>query len=117
MNKKKIEDYDFGRIIVNGKSYKSDIIIFWDKVRSGWWRREGHTLHVEDIADIIDENPDVIVIGTGAYGLMNVLPETENYIKSKGVKLIVKKTKEACKIFNKLSREGKKVVAALHLTC
>jgi len=33
------------------------------------------------------------------------------------VKVIAKPTSEAVKVFNKLVKEGKKVVGAFHLTC
>jgi len=58
----------------------------------------------------------VLVVGTGYSGLMKVLPETENYLKSKGIELIVQSTREACETFNRLVK-SKRVIAALHLTC
>jgi len=39
-----IESYDFGRIVVNGRKFGSDLIIFPDRVNGGWWRKEGRTL-------------------------------------------------------------------------
>jgi len=112
-----IDSYDFGQIVVNGRRYTSDVIVFPDRVRDGWWRREGHRLHVEDIEGAIGEGkPEVLVVGTGHSGLMKVLPETESYVKSKGIELIVQDTREACKTFNRLVK-SKRVMAALHLTC
>lgn len=35
-----INSYDFGRIVVDGKAYTSDVIIFPDRVNSYWWRKE-----------------------------------------------------------------------------
>ena len=46
---------------------------------------------------------------------MEVPEETREYIRSKGVEIIVEKTKKACELFNEL--KNKRVVAALHLTC
>ena len=46
-----IESYKFGAIVINGKKYTSDIIVFPEHVIDGWWRKEGHRLHVEDIED------------------------------------------------------------------
>lgn len=112
-----IDSYDFGQIVINGRRYTSDVIVFPDRVRDSWWRREGHRLHVEDIEGAVqEEKPEVLVVGTGYSGLMKVLPETENYLKSKGIELIVQSTREACKTFNSLVK-SKKVIAALHLTC
>lgn len=111
-----IDSYDFGEIVINSKRYTSDVIIYPDKVNSHWWRKEGHELCIDDLEDVLDQKPDVIVVGTGNPGLMRVLSETEKLIKSKGVRLIVQSTREACKTYNQLS-STQKVIALLHLTC
>lgn len=112
-----IDSYDFGKIVINGRRYTSDVIVFPNRVRDSWWRREGHRLHVKDIEGAVqEEKPEVLVVGTGYSGLMKVLPETENYLKSKGIELIVQSTREACETFNRLVK-SKRAIAALHLTC
>jgi len=111
-----IDSYDFGRIVVDGKAYTSDVIIFPDKVKDNWWRKEGHALHIEDIELVVAEKQEVLIVGTGNYGLLKVLPETKEYIESKGIELIVEPTEKACEIYNEVSKD-KKAVAALHLTC
>jgi hypothetical protein len=47
-----IESYDFGVMVVNGKRYTSDLIIYQEKVFDGWWRKEGHRLYMEDLNKI-----------------------------------------------------------------
>jgi len=111
-----IESYDFGRIVINGRKFESDLIIFPDRVNGNWWRKEGHILTVDDIKEIVDAKPEVLVVGTGYSGLMRVLPQTERYLGSSGIELITAKTEKACKIYNELSK-SRRVVAALHLTC
>ncbi len=119
-----IDSYEFGTIVIKGRRYSSDVIIYPDRVKDDWWRKEGHQLCIDDLEDVIEENPDTIVVGKGNPGLMRVLPETEEYIKSKGIKLIIQSTKEACKTYNQLSSPptagfstSQKVIALLHLTC
>jgi hypothetical protein len=112
----KIDYYLFGRITIDGKDYSSDVIIYPDRVDSSWWRKEGHRLDKDDLKDILESKPDVLIVGTGAYGTMVVPRETEEFLKKKGIKLIADNTKSACETFNSLSGSGK-VVAALHLTC
>ena len=111
-----IESYDFGRIVVDGKEYTSDVIIYPDNVDGNWWRKEGHRLQVVDIEKAIQEKPEILIVGTGASGLMEVPKDVENYITSKGIKLVVDTTKNACDAYNRLSPSGK-TIAALHLTC
>ncbi len=111
-----IDSYEFGRIVVNGKQYDSDLIIFPDFIKENWWRKSGHSVHIEDLKDAIDANPEVIIIGTGYYGRMKVSKETREYAKSRGIQLIVENTSKAAATYNRLS-QVKKAIAALHLTC
>ena len=101
---------------MDGKEYTSDVIIFPDKVKDNWWRKEGHALHIEDIELVAAEQQEVLIVGTGKYGILEVLQETKEYIESKGIELIVEQTEKACEMYNEVSKD-KKAVAALHLTC
>ncbi len=112
-----IESYDFGRVVVDGKEYTTDLIIFPERVEDGWWRKQGHRLYVEDIEEVIEERPEVLVVGTGYWGLMRVPDETKRQIEERGIELIIQPTKQAYKTYNKLIRSGREAVAALHLTC
>jgi len=109
----KINSYSFGRITIDNKTYNQDIIIYPNKITT-WWRKEGHELNPEDITEIIKKNPDLLIIGTGAHGLMKVKEETKEILRKRNIEFISAKTEEACRIFNESSR---KVIAALHLTC
>jgi len=111
-----VDSYQFGQIVISGKKYTSDVIIFPDRVKENWWRKSGHRLCLEDIAEIITENPEVLVVGTGASGLVKVLPEVKQSLEAQGIKLIAEPTNEACNIYNQLCH-SQRVVAALHLTC
>ena len=111
-----IDAYDFGRIVIDGTVFTSDVIIFPDRVKDEWWRKDGHVLHIEDIESIVKEKPEVLIVGTGKYGVMKVSVQTREYIESNGIDLIVEQTDKACEVYNQISRE-KRVIAALHLTC
>lgn len=114
-----IDGYSFGRIVIDKKTYTSDVIIYPNRVDSSWWRKEGHYLQPADLTDIINAKPDVLIIGTGASGVMKVPEETLKFIKSKGIEVYLETTGKAVELFNKLQSEnsGKRIVAALHLTC
>ncbi len=113
----KVKSYEFGRIEINGTVYTSDIIIYDDHVKSSWWRKEGHYLQIEDIEEILEVKPDVIIIGTGKFDTMKVSNEVKKELKSRGVEAIYANTDEACCRHNEISGSGKTVVTALHLTC
>ncbi|MDH7607083.1 MAG: Mth938-like domain-containing protein [Candidatus Bathyarchaeota archaeon] len=114
-----IDSYDFGVIVVDGKRYTSDLIVFPEKVVSGWWRKEGHKLYIEDLKEVFSHTPlpEVLVVGTGYSGLVKVLPEVEKALKEHGIKLVVQPTVEAYKTFNELLKAGRLVAGAFHLTC
>ncbi|KPJ60040.1 MAG: hypothetical protein AMJ46_08920 [Latescibacteria bacterium DG_63] len=111
-----IDSYEFGEIIVDGKTYNSDVIIYPDRVQGDWWRKEGHKLSVEDVKDIVAAKPEVLIVGTGYSGSLAVLSKTKHFLESENIEVLAYNTRKACRKYNELSR-AKRVVAALHLTC
>jgi hypothetical protein len=111
-----IEHYEFGSITVDGEAHAADLIILPQRVIGGWWRREGHALHREDLGPVFDAQPDLLVVGTGASGAMRIPEETRRALKEAGIRLIAAPTAEAVETYNGL-RGGERVAAALHLTC
>jgi hypothetical protein len=112
-----IDSYQFGRIVINGVSYDSDCLIVGETVRSNWWRKQGHSLSVKDLKDVIAAKPSMLVVGCGASGLMKVPEQTRQLLLEKDIQLEVLDTGDAVKRFNELSTQGAGVAAALHLTC
>lgn len=112
-----VEEYRFGYIRIAGEEYTRDVIVYPDRVRPNWWRKEGHSLCLEDIREVLEFKPEVIVIGTGAYGVMRVPDEVVRELERRGIRVIVAPTSEAVRTFNELLRQGKRVVGCFHLTC
>jgi len=114
----KIEDYQFGRITVEGHTYTSDVIISPEGVNDSWWREQGHEVCPADLEPIWEAKPEILIVGTGANDVVEVLPEARKLMERRCAQLHVMPTTEAWKRYNELaSREGRRVVAALHLTC
>jgi hypothetical protein len=111
-----IDNYSFGKIVIDGKAYTSDIIVYPGRVDASWWRKEGHYLREEDLVDIVAAAPEVVIIGTGNSGVMRVPQKTVDFLESKGIRVFVETTGEAVKIFNE-QHGGGKTVGAFHLTC
>lgn len=112
-----VESYSFGSMTVNGKKYNSDIIVYPDRVSSKWWRRNGHYLAPEDLDEVFDYRPDIVVVGQGAYGAMKIPDDTQKRMKEEGIELIAADTGTSVKRFNQELEKGRKVVGAFHLTC
>lgn len=111
----RIEQYRFGHIVVDGEERTRDVIVLPDRVLTGWWRADGHRLALADIDDVIDELPERLLIGTGAYGQMRPDPETLNELRRRGVEVEALPTNEAVRRYGEL--DPRRTAAALHLTC
>jgi len=119
-----IEDYNFGSITIDGETYNHDVQVFWTGQVFDWWRKESHAIDVEDVIDVVEQNPESMVIGTGESGMAEVTEAAKKFIVSRGIKLFVDHTEQAVKTFNirqedSQEENGKpeKVIGLFHLTC
>lgn len=112
-----IDEYRFGNIIIRNRTYRNDVIIFENTIQDNWWRKKGHELCIADIQPAIEKfNPAVVVVGTGKFGLMKVLPETDVFLQSRQIRFMALRTAEACETFNRLAG-SERILGAFHLTC
>lgn len=112
----RIDRYDFGHIVIDGVPYRQDLLIWPGSLKADWWRQEAHLLQVDDISEALAAGPEVLVVGTGDPGRLQVDPALALYLKERGIDLVAVPTKEACRVINSLAGK-RRLVAALHLTC
>ncbi len=113
----KIDGYSFGRVVIGGKEYTSDIIIGKDFLKTSWWRKEGHRVQEEDIEEILKYKPEIVIFGTGANAMVKVDENVIKKLENLGCKVYIEPTNKAVKLYNELLESGKKVILAAHLTC
>ena len=111
-----IDRYEFGLIVIDGETFKNDVMIWPGRVKDDWWRQESHFLQRQDVAEALAANPQVLVVGMGDPGKMQVDPALAVYLRDRGVELMAHPTREACRLINELSGT-RRLAAALHLTC
>jgi hypothetical protein len=90
-----IGDYSFGRIAVDGQEETRDLIVPPGRVVRNWWRRDGHWLVLDDLADVIDELPERLLVGTGAYGRLTPDPYTLGRLRARGIDVEALSTADA----------------------
>lgn len=113
-----IDEYTTGsHMTVQGTRYGSDLKIIRGEVIDNWWRQQGHRLATGDINDILNARPQVLVIGTGYAGNMQVPDAVRQTLENRQIKVIAQTTADATTTFNRLMNEGKDVAGAFHLTC
>ena len=81
----RIDHYEFGRIVVDGREETNDLVILPDRVVRSWWRRDGHALVLDDLGEVLEELPSHLVVGTGADGRMRPDPDTVQQLQERGV--------------------------------
>jgi hypothetical protein len=116
MGRYTINDYRFGKIIINDQPYNKDLIIFSDRILPNWWREHGHSLTMADLNEVVAVKPKVLIIGTGMYGRIKIQDKIPQHLKSLNIEIIAVRTGKACQIYNQKKAEND-VIAALHLTC
>jgi hypothetical protein len=111
--------FRFGALEIDGATYEYDVVIDRGRVRK---RRKklskpfrgafGHT--PLSVAEDLPWDCQRLVIGTGAYGALPIMPEVEREAHARHVRLVACPTPEA--IAN-IAKGGKGTNAVLHVTC
>jgi len=111
----RIEDYSFGRVTVDGEEHSRDVIVLPRRVVGDWWRRDGHSLVIEDLTGVLDELPERLIVGCGANGRLHPHPSVIEALEKRGVEVEAHPTDEAVRRYAKSNPA--RTAAALHLTC
>jgi len=110
----------FGSVEVDGREYKHDIVVEGGRVRKRQKNASkpyrDHFGHTHLSAD--EELPwggDRLIIGTGAYGSLPIMPEVVEEARRRGVDITALPTEDACRLIASLDEN--EVHAVLHVTC
>ena len=112
-----IDSYQFGKIVIDGRNYETDLIILGDTIQPDWWRQQGHSLSADDLKAVLNAKPSVLVVGCGASGVMEIPDETRQALKNHNIQLEMYDSYKAVQKFNEFTEAGVNVAAAIHLTC
>jgi hypothetical protein len=111
----RIEAYGFGRVTIDGREETRDVIVLPERVVRGWWRKQGHGLVLQDLDEVLEELPERLLVGTGAYGQMRPDAGALESLRARGIDVEVLPTADAVRRYAQL--DPRKTAAALHLTC
>jgi len=107
-----IQGYESGRILIDGKSYHRGLILTPERILDGWGPSNPADLSEDDVRALIELDPQVIVIGTGQ---RQVFPSPAVYASAMrhGVGVEIMDTGAACRTYNIVMAEGRRIVAGL----
>lgn len=108
----------FGWINVGGRHYEHDRILLPDGVSGPWWRPRRHWFDLVDAEALCAEfAPEIVVVGIGWMGMLQVDPAATDFLAGRGVDFEPLRIPEAVRRLQRLAVHGRRVVAPLHLTC
>jgi len=109
-----IRGYHRGELLVGGETLRQAVILSADTIVRAWSPPAVAELGADDLRAAFALQPDVILLGTGE---RQVFPPAAlaHDIMSRGVGLEVMATAAACRTFNVLASENRRVVAALYV--
>jgi uncharacterized protein len=107
-----IRSYNRGELHINGNVLTSHVILSADSMICEWTPPAIADMDIRDFAPVLELQPDVILFGSG---------ETQTFppgvlvtaIMKQGIGFETMDTAAACRTFNVLAAEQRKVVAAL----
>ena len=112
-----IDAFTFGSMIIDGRRYSSDLIIYPDgHVQDGWRRSRGHVLTRADVQTLVDAGPEVIIAGMGIYGRMQPEPGLEKRLGKMAIQVRAGTNDQAIAWYNDRSALIR-VGACFHLSC
>jgi uncharacterized protein len=110
-----IRAWESGRVLVGDRWVAGNLIASADRVITDWAAQSPRTLSVEDLDAALALEPEIILIGTGDTAS---LPDVElmSALAERGVGLEFMTTPAACRTYNVLVHEQRRVVVALFNT-
>lgn len=109
-----ISSYENGSISINGKRHEQSLIVLPQRVIENWPHGEASELRAEQFSGLFETGLEILLLGTGARHRFP-LPRLMVDLASKGIGLESMDTLAACRTYNILAGEGRKVAAALML--
>jgi hypothetical protein len=117
----KIKFVRFGEVKIDGKRYTEDLVIVGGKIelrdkqpsKKHKKRFDGHT--PLSIKEMIPWECKLLIVGTGAEGLLPVMKKIYKRAEEYGVRLVVVPTPKACELLSKADLSNTNAI--LHVTC
>ena len=104
--------YGTGHVIVNHKRYEQSLIVLPDRIVENWDPNSFEDITAEHFDFVMSLQPEMVLFGTGA-ALRFPHPRLTRSLIEAGIGVEVMDTAAACRTYNILASDGRKVVAAL----
>jgi len=110
--KNAITGYGEGYVMVNGQRFERSLVVLPDRILLDWPPNRFDDLAPEHLAALVGLDREIILLGTGAR-LRFPRPEIMQSLTRSGVGVEVMDVQAACRTYNILLAEDRRVAAAL----
>jgi uncharacterized protein len=107
-----IQAYTDESVVVNGVKFTRSLVIMAERIIPDWKPESFEGLTEADFVSILEMRPDLVVLGTGPKQQFP-MPALYQSLTNAGIGVEVMNTPAACRTYNILTSEGRKVIAAL----
>ena len=107
-----ITAYAPGRLDIDERPVTASVIVTPDKVFDDWAPQAFEDLDASHFERLLDLEPEVVIVGTGAR-LQFPAPALTACLMERGIGVEIMDTAAACRTYNILMNEARRVVAAL----
>ena len=112
LGKHRINAYSREGVVINETCYTGSVIVTPDTIIADWAPRTITDLAVQHIEELVNLEPELILLGTGE-SLRFPDEDILSPVFSGRIGMEIMDTGAACRAYNFLSAEGRKVIAAL----
>ncbi len=109
-----IRSYEPGKLMIGEQAITSNVIVTPETLITNWQVADMTTLQPEHLQAVFELKPALVLLGTGAEQQF-LKPALMALFYNKKIGIEVMNTAAACRTYNVLMAEGRKVVAALFL--
>lgn len=107
-----IRGYEEGVVIVNETRYTRSLIIMPEYLNPAWAPQDLDMLAEQHLQEIVDQQPELVILGTGAR-LRFPGAQIQAYFLTRRIGVEFMDTPAACRTYNILMSEGRRVACAL----
>ena len=116
----RIHGLTFGSVVVGGKKYPWDILTFADdmvrKRKGGLLMFGSHEIKRQDLEELSQGQPALVIVGTGTDGAAHMAPEAESWAKADNLDLLVQPSYDAVAKTNEFTEQKEKVAVLIHIS-
>jgi len=106
--------YGPGYVEINKERHESNLVVLPDRLVAGWAPGGFVGLSREDFASLLQWQPEIVLLGTGS-AIRFPHPSLNADLTAARIGVDVMDVQAACRTFNVLAAEGRRVAAALIL--